>query len=315
MINASQVLDQTAPKAEGIVPTPQASGQAPQGQAPAQVPEAQKDDRVASRLEILMKREQQALARERAAKDEETKLQERLKKLEEFDQLKTNPKKALEALGLSYDQLTQSILKDGEIPPEVQIKRIEEKFDAFKTEQQKQEEQRIEQMKQAAKAQEERATKEFKGEISQFLKDNTSKYELISFEGYGEDDIYDVIDEHYSRTLKDAQRQFELGEIDETRVIGKIMSITEACDKVEQFLEQKYSKGREVSKIKSLWSAVPKGFINQAVEQAKQQQTPVKKQQTLTNQLSATPQPKPTHVLTDQERVAKAIAYAQSLKR
>lgn len=293
MSEATQVLEQT---------TAPVAPQSPETSEPSQeltAPLPKPEDRVSSKLDILLKREQSAIARERAAKDSETKLSELQKKLDEFEQIKSNPKRALEALGISYDQLTQSILKDGEIPVDVQIKRIEEKFDGFKSEQQKAEEKRQEDLKVQAKAQEERAVKEFKGEISNYLKEHSTRYELTAFEQQ-EDLIYDVIEEHYARTM------------DETTGVGKVLTIAEASDKVEQYLEQKELKRKELSKVKSLWSAVPKGLAQEAVKQSLQKSIS-EKPKTLTNQMSASPSPKPSRDLSDQELKNRAIEYAKAL--
>lgn len=264
-------------------------------------------EKVSSKMEILIKREQQALQRERFAKQKEADLElkikameEREKKIQEFENSKGNSKKALELLGLNYDELTKSVLQDGEVPAEVHIKRIDEKFDAFKSAKEQEDKQRAEQAKLYAENQEQKAITDFKGEINTYLKDNAARYELIQFEGQ-EDLVFDVIDEHYNRTLN-----AETG-------IGKVMTKAEAADKVEQWLEQKEIKRKELAKVKTLWGAVPREVVKEA---AKPQQNLRPPQKTLTNQLSARVQtPTTNRMLTDEERVQRAIAYAHNLKR
>lgn len=290
--------------------------------APVPPPEVQKDpmggdnkdvslpakpqERVSNKLEVLIKREQAALFRERLAKQKEAdvnarlqELQSREAKIQEFEGAKGNSKKALEMLGLNYDELSRSILKDGEIPPEVQIKKIEDKFEAFKAAKDQEDQRKIEDQKRHAEAQEVRAISDFKTEINTYLSDNSARYELIAFEGQ-QDLVFDVIDEHYTRTINP-----ETG-------VGKVMSKSDAADKVEAYLEQKEVKRKELNKVKTLWGAVPKVTLQQAAKPQTNIRTPPK---TLTNQLSATAKTTdPNRILTDEERVQKAIAYARGLR-
>lgn len=288
---AAQILDTPVP-----APAPMEGAQPPKD---GPVPQ---ETKVSSKLEILIKREQAALFRERLAKQREAEveaklqqLQERESRVKDFESAKGNSKEALKQLGLNYDELTKSVLADGEIPPEVQIKKIEEKFDAFKTQKEQEEKQRADEAKLRAQEQEQRAITNFKTEIGSFLKDNASRYEFITFESQ-EELVFDVIDEHYNRTLN-----VETG-------IGKVMKINEAADKVEEFLEKKYNKAKELTKTKALWGAVPKAPL---IEAAKPQTSLRPPQKTLTNQLAARTQPPATpttnRMLTDEERVQKAI--------
>jgi hypothetical protein len=280
---AAQILDQT--QAPAPVATPTATTSA----TPEEVKE-QPDERMASKLEMLLKREQQALERERLAKERERDVDGRFKRVEEFESIKTNPKKALELLGLSYDELTQAMLADGSIPPEVQIRRLDEKLEQFKSEQQKAEELRIENEKKLARENEERIITNFKGEISQYIKDNVSRYELTAFEEQ-QDLVFDVIDEHYNRTQK-------------------VMTIQEAADKVELYLEQKETKRKELSKIKTIWGMLPPPAQKQV-----QAQIQTQKPKTLTNNLTASPPAPIKRVpISDEERVQRAIAFAKGLR-
>lgn len=297
MNEAGQILDQAVavkPTTTAPVNTTGVSTDA----SPQQVP--QQDDKLASKLEILLKRERDAVDRERLAKQKEIEIEEKLKRITEFDSSKTNPKKALELLGLSYDELTQSLLNDGSIPPEAQVRKLEEKFEQYKSEQEKTEDARRAQAQKDSEAQEQRVIGEFKGQINQYLKDNLTRYELIQFEEQQEL-VYNVIDEHYTRTT------------DPDTGIGKVMSIQEAADKVELWLEGKYERSRGVNKIKTLWSMLPKAAQAQVEKQAKTGE-PTKPRATLTNQLTATPAQPRKVPISDEERVQRAIAYAKGLR-
>lgn len=292
---ASQIVDTMNAPAKDL--TDPKAGASTDGPTPA-TNTHKPDDKISSKLEILIRREAAALNRENIAKAKEADIAEKLKRIEEFELSKSSPKKAMELLGLSYDELTKSMLADGELPPEVKIKQVEDKFDKYRAEQ----EAGVQKAQQLAKAQAEEREKQaitnFQSEIGTYLDSNKERYELISFEGQ-QSLVFDVIDEHYNRTM------------DQSTGVGKVMSIAEASDKVEAHLEAKYDKAKSVSKVKSLWGTIPKGTKEEIVKQETITRRPP---QTLTNQLSgqsARPQAK---ILTDEERVQKAIAYAKGLR-
>lgn len=317
-IEAAQILETLETKPE---PNTQNLGE---GVAKDGPPLPTQDNKVSGKLEILIKREQQALARERQAKEREASLEAKLKaieeregKINEFETKRKNPKEALSLLGLTYDEITQAQLNDGELPPQVEIKKLREEIEAYKTaqaqEKDHEKERALSEAKTQAEAQEKKAIESFRSDINQYLTDNSARYELIQYDN-NQDLVFDIIDEHYNRTQAHAQKRFDLGEITEDLVVGKVMSIKEAADKVEEYLEQKYSKAKELSKIKTLWGAIPKETQKLlAKPEINKPQTPPR---TLTNQLSANAlAPKSqTKAMSDQERVQKAIAYARGLR-
>lgn len=279
-----------------------------------------KDDRISSRLDILIRREQAAVNRERAAKLKEAEVEAKLKRYEDFESAKTSPDKALELLGLNYDELTRTKLNDGEIPPEVRVKQVEDKFEAYRKSQEETEKKRTEEYKleqeRHAKAQEEKAIGEFKGELNTYLKDNSERYEYVNFEGQdGYDLVFDVIDTHYNRSLQESFRKLvENGEDQETaakKAVGKVMTKEEAADKVEAHYEKREFEKRKLKKSQSIWGAIPKEIQK---EVAKQTNKPSQSPKTLTNQLSANPTAPRKAPVTDEERVQRAIAYAKSLR-
>lgn len=280
--------------------TPQAPPQAvPEQKVQGEAPATGRDERISQRLESLIKREQAAVARESAAKEREKALATHIARVEEFEAAKSgNSKKALELLGLNYDQLTESMLKDGEIPPSKLIQDLKAEIDELKSLRSTDKDQAEQEKKREAEAQEQKAIDGFKEQIGTYLKDNETRYELISFEGR-HDLVFDVIDEHYKRT------------IDPETGAGKVMKISEAADKVELWLEQKYSKAPKLNKIQTLWKAVPTKVLENQAD--KQTPKPTQPPRTLTNNLSAAPANR-TRPITDEDRVQRAIAYAQSLR-
>lgn len=291
----------------------EASQEAPPPEIPADKPTQAspiKDERLTGKLDLLLKREGFLVERDKDIKRRESDLQAKVQELEaklarvnEFESAKGNSKKALELLGLDYNQLTESILKDGEIPPSVEIQKLRDEFYEHRKAQEESSRLNQEREAQDAKQKEEAALakrdQEFREEIVSLLKKDPERYQYTLFEQQ-EDLVYELIDEHYRRTLDEATGK------------GEIMLTEKAADLVEKHLEDKYNKAKDLSKTKALWGNVPKEAQQKIVEQHKRQigQPP----KTLTNQLSATPsQPKPK-VITDEERVQKAIAYAKGLR-
>lgn len=287
-IEAGQIVDEMQTQAAPPSAPELTNAEPVKTEAPAPRP----DDRMSGKLEMLIKREQQALMKERQVKDLEMTLQEKLKLIQEFEEAKKgNSKKALELLGLNYDQLSQSILQDGAIPAEVGIKKLEDKIGELER-QRELDRQREEDTKKNLQAQAEtKAIQDFKTEIKTYLSDNTARYELISFEEQ-EELVFDVIDEHYKRTL------------DQDTGIGKVLSIKEAADKVEEFLEKKYDKAKQVSKVKTLWGAIPPKTQDALTKQVTFK---VNQPKTLTNNMSANPSPK-APPRSEEERVKGILA-------
>lgn len=264
-IEAAQILDSNQEPAPTL-------GGVNKDVIPAQ-PATPKEEPVSHKLSVLMERESRALSRERTAKSEIEKLQAFLKEKEEFESLKRDPSKVndlLGKLGWDYDKLTQSRLQDGEVPPTVMINQLNDKISALEEKLKLKEESQLEADKRKTNDNEQRAVGEFKSEITEYLKSNSARYELIDFEG-AHDLVFDIIDEHYNRT------------IDPTSGIGKVMSISEASDKVEKHLEDKYQKAREKNKVKAFWSNMPKGLQSQLEKQKTSQTQPGR---TITNNLS-----------------------------
>lgn len=267
-----------------------------------------KDERVSNKLQVLVQREKQALEKEQRAKQREAEIElkykaltDRESKIEQFESLKsTDPMKALELLGLSYQDLTNTALNDGAVTPEIQVRKVEEKLDSYLKSQEAAERERAEAAQKQAKQNEERVITDFKKDISTFIDADPKQYELIKFEGM-EEFIYLTIDEHYNRT------------VDPQTGIGKIMSIKEAADKVEAMLEKKYNDARKLTKFN-----IPNPTPKVAIEADKGQRITFQERprvaRTLTNQLSATPQQPRTRPLTDDQRIQKAIAYARGLR-
>lgn len=291
---AAQVLG-NPPKEAPPATTPQTQDKTSQTPPPAADNQDQAK-RISGQISAMLQREKRNLEIEARNKAKEQELAERVKKLEEFEALKSNPLKALEALGLDYNAITKAQLADGQIPPEVEIKKLDQKLDSFLEAQKQQEQQREQLEKKRQEEENNRLISEFKTEITDYVKEHSERYEFITFEN-AQELVYAVIDEHYERT-----RNPESGK-------GEVLTISQAADKVEEYLEKKYLKAKELKKLQALLQPV-------AVSKQPVKTNPVNSQKpkTLTNQASASPEPIPAGILSDDERVRRAIAYARGLR-
>lgn len=316
-MNAPQIQPASTPTTAAQVLDASGSSVSPLTQAAPPAPEASKaipaaDEKVSGKLQMLIQREKTAVERERAANAKEAAaaareqaLAEREAKIQEFESIKAkNPRRALELLGMSYQDLTQVELSDGEVPADLKVKRVEEKFDSFLKSQEDAKRQSVED----AQKQQERETAntiaKFQTEIGTYLKENVGRYELIEFE-QSQSLVYDVIDEHYNRTLEAAMKTAQEAGEDVSEIRGEIMTIAQAADKVEAHLEKKYDQARNLSKVKVLMA--PRPVAPSPADKLKTgiRQTP----KTLNNNLSATPATPRKAPITDDERVAKAIEW------
>lgn len=279
-------------------------------------PASNKDDKVSSRLEMLIRREQQAIARERIAKAQEqeslrvrSELETERAKIARFNSIKTNPKLALEELGLTYDEITKAFLSDGELPPEVGMKKLQSEIDGLKQERETDKQKQQEQAKLMAQAQEVQAVDNFKGEISTYVSDNANRYELINFDSR-QDEVYELIDAHYTKTQLAHAKELELDGLDPSTAVGKVMKIAEAADKIEEYYEKREQEKKKLAKLQTIWGSVPKESLAKAVSEARGQD--IKKQtapKTLTNTSSAQGlKPSTSRPKDEDKRVADIIA-------
>ncbi len=279
---AAAILDQTV---EAPVTTQNTETKPPESQ-----------DRVSPKFELLVKRESSLRQQTEALRAKEAEITQAMERIKEFESAKGNSKKALELLGLNYDELTQSLLKDGEIPPEVKLREFETKLETMERERLAEKEREAQDQKRMQEANESKAITDFKSEINQYVSDNAARYEYIKFEEQ-EELVFDVIDEHYKRTM------------DQETGIGKVMNIAEAADKVEKHLEEKDLARKKLSKAQALWGSLPQGLAKQLTKPEVNKSQPPK---TLTNNLTASTSKIPVRPPEDQRIAGIVNAFRAS---
>lgn len=245
-------------------------------------PEAPKqDEQVSSKFALLARKEKEIMKKAKEFQAKEQSYKEREASFLKYEQLKSsaksNPLKVLEEYGLTYKDVTDFILNDNVPTPDLMARSLDEKFEAYKREQ---EQEKLSAMEQAKLAEEERlegAVSSFKEEIKAYVAYNAEEYELITLYG-AQDVIYETIESYYEAH-------------------GKVLSKEEGSKLVEDYLFKQTQQAQATKKFK------PK-------EEAK----PVKKDvpeagftKTLTNEYTSTA-PSMLPSKTENDRIKRALA-------
>lgn len=232
-------------------------------------------DEWGKRFAQLTKRERQIIERERAIKENSRELEEYRKQRNLREQ---DPLEFLKANGLTYDQLTEIMLKKEpkELSPEDRIQKLQEELEKDRQE-------RLSEKQRAEEERAEQAVLSFQAEIKSHVETMGSKYELISANNAYET-VLGVIEEHYNQTQE-------------------MMDIDEACQLVDNHLENEAKKLLGLNRFKQATSTDrPQNDRQETAGQTK----------TLTNQLVAASSEPSSEYLSDEEskrRIAAKIRW------
>jgi hypothetical protein len=204
--------------------------------------ETPKDDISASRFAALARKEKQAVAAAKMAKDEQAKLATdraeiaKWKEEQAKPKAKKNPIEALMAEGWTYADASAYVMNDDKPTPEHMVKDVESKFEAYKREQEEKELAKTTREEEELKAAQTKQIEDFKASITTFLSEKADTYELIAMHD-AQNLVFDTISEHYDRTL----------------ATGKpvILSTEEAANLVEGYLEERVKSSLNAKKFKS----------------------------------------------------------------
>lgn len=142
---------------------------------------------------------------------------------------KSNPLAVLEDHGLSYKELTDYILNNNTVSTESQIKALQEKIEQQEKQRELDRQEQLKREQERHAAREAEVITEFKSEIGNFLSRQSEKYELTNL--YDSADlVYDTVEEYFAKT-------------------NKVLSIPEACDLVETYLEKQVEKSLATKKL------------------------------------------------------------------
>ncbi len=192
--------------------------------------------------------------------------------------LRKDPLGTLSEMGLDYDALTELALNDGKLSQDMQMKLMREEIEkGYQDKYSKLEERLNLKEKEEEEAQYNKVIDNFKSEIQDHVGGDSEAYELIQA-NEAQDLVYDVIEEHYKEE-------------------GKVLSIEEASEAVESYLEE------EARKLLSLKKLSPK---QEAELEAKEPSAPRQSPVTLSNDHSAASQNQADRKLSNEESAAQA---------
>lgn len=180
--------------------------QKPPEQAAAPAPEVKKKDPAAARAAALKKRETDVAAREQALADKEAELTGKESSIldsEAFGEaMKANPLKALEAAGITFEQLTEAILnQDSSTQTKEILQGIAERIAALEEKRQADEETAEQAKIKADQEYIDRTVADYKTQAKAFVDSKPEEYELIILnEAY--DLVFEVVEEYWDEHQK-----------------------------------------------------------------------------------------------------------------
>lgn len=238
------------------------------------------------RFQQLVQKERKLVEQQRAmrAEIEKTRARERATqaRLEALEKrLKEAPLQVLDERGVSYNDLTQTVLNDGKPAPELQIKALRDELENYKAAQTKEIARRQEMARQATIAEQQAAIQEFNEEVADFVRNNSEAYELTNLHnGYGL--VAQTIEAYFKQT-------------------GKVMSPKEAADQVESYLEQAVEK-----------SIATKKWKQRSTPKEEKTVAPGQQSRTLTNDMTASTATVINAPISEKERIRRAMAALET---
>jgi hypothetical protein len=193
---------------------------------------------------------------------------------------RSNPLAALEDAGLSYKELTDFILNNNTVSTESQIKALQDKISEVENARQRDHQEREEHAKRQAAEREVQVIAEFKNEISNFISSKKDEYELTNL--YDSSDlVYDTVEAYFEKT-------------------SKVLSIPEACELVEKYLEKQVEKSLQTKKLGQKFQKPAEEPIAKSDPQAPRR--------TLNNQNYTSSTPSMVSPKVENDRMSRALA-------
>lgn len=211
----------------------------PQIETPEQ-PTAPETPKVAERFSFLAKKEQNIHRQRQELKAQVQAFEAQKAEIEKIKQeleasknrsstYKSNPLSLLEEHGLTYKELTDYILNNNTVSTESQIKALNDKIEQYEKQRAQDRENELQRQEELRAQKEVQIIQEFKNEIQNFINTKKDTYELTTL--YDSSDlVYDTVEAYFEKTKK-------------------VLSIPEACDLVEKYLEQQVEKSLKTKKL------------------------------------------------------------------
>ncbi len=205
------------------------SGAKPEGAPAAPAPGEKQEPQMSARFAALAKKEKEVRAQAARVKEAEAKL----KAFEERESAyRADPMKLLQDFGHTYQGLTERILNDGNPTPAQVAQAVNKDIQAIRSDLQRRDQEAAAKAAQARTQAEAEAVAGFREEVNDFVKAEPDTYELINL--YGQQGlVFDTVEAHYKET-------------------GKMLSLKDAADKVEQYL---WDEAQKVTQTKRFQAA------------------------------------------------------------
>lgn len=185
----------------------------------AEVEESSEIKTESAKLRELARREKKAMEREQMAKQKLQEIEDKINELRSFnevkEQVKSNPLKALEHLGVDFNTLANAVINSDK--PES----LEQRLERLERERQADIKRQEQREKEISERQQQEAIQNFKKSVINTVQKNNESYELINLTD-NHDLVYDVIYQNYCKT-------------------GKIIDIEVAAAEVEDYLTETYT--------------------------------------------------------------------------
>ena len=186
-----------------------------------------------SKFAALARKEKALLEQKKAMESEINDINEWKRAKEEA---KRNPNKFLKAHGLDFETVAKFNLEGGEERTPSEIETLKEKLEKIEKETEAQRVAREEQEKQILERNYNEQINNFKKQIESHVTSSTDKYEFINANPDHLNDVFELIELHFSNTQK-------------------ILDIEQACQLVEDHIENEFkSKYAKINKLKGLLS-------------------------------------------------------------
>jgi hypothetical protein len=209
------------------------------------------EPQVSEKFRAAAQREKQANQRMREAKALQAQVLAQQQKVQEFEQYKAqarqNPLKALESLGLTYEDLAQYMVNGGKPSIDSEIKSVREEFEQWKKQfeekelSQKQEQEKLKQL------QEQKALEDFTKSIESFVEQNKDTYKFVNAYS-GSQIILNHCIEHAKRT-------------------GDVLDMKEAAQAAEDYLREEWKKGQALMQPVAEQPGEPRKTLNNSMSQ------------------------------------------------
>lgn len=274
-------------------------GQAPaiaqeMGTPPVETPADEKPkERYSTNLSALVRKEQAILRQKQALAQERAQLEQFKREREQFlsekeqwarqqQEFRTNPQKLLDHYGLNYKQLTDYYMNNAEPTADLQVSGLRSEIQELKERQEREAQERKRLAEESEKARLQQVESQLKTNITEFVNRNTEQYEIIAANN-AHGLVYDVMETHYNQT-------------------GKILSIKESADMVEEYLTEQVKK---LSQARKFQQPPPAKSPDNAGDRNTPKSAPAS---TLTNSNTSSSTPSLLTPRVENDRMARALA-------